>query len=147
MKIMLRPSLLALDCGNTSVKATLFGNVGGREPSGKKPLDIIDTAVWNAEDLEERLGEWNRNHRIPRVAVCSSGMPEGDIVTILRRLGIEKALVVGESTPVPVAVEYDRSRLGSDRLCAAVGCHGKHPVLVADVGTALTLDLVTRDAY
>ena len=53
------------------------------------------------------------------------------------------------STPVPIEVLYDRSRLGSDRLAAVVGAYaqtlGKRSCLVIDAGTAVTYEYLDAE--
>jgi type III pantothenate kinase len=61
----------------------------------------------------------------------------------------EGALVLDAATPIPLKNLYRTpATLGADRLAAAVGAHTIFPdddVLVVDFGTALTVDLVTRE--
>ena len=55
--------------------------------------------------------------------------------------------MVDERVAVPVQVAYDRSRLGSDRIAAAVGAYSLAPegvpLLVIDLGTAITFEYVS----
>lgn len=61
------------------------------------------------------------------------------------------ALVIdlGADTPIPIATNYDRQALGSDRLAAAVGAWGhiagENPCLVVDAGTAVTYEYLAKE--
>lgn len=60
-----------------------------------------------------------------------------------------KVIQLTHQTPVPVKLHYEtKESLGMDRLAAVVGAHSLYPghnCLVIDTGTAITLDLVTKD--
>ena len=59
-----------------------------------------------------------------------------------------KPLVVRAGIPMDVAVDYPKPKtIGADRLANAAGGVVKYgaPLIVADFGTALTFDIVTRD--
>ena len=61
--------------------------------------------------------------------------------------GIEPLLVVGQEIESPIAIDaelLEPSKVGTDRLCAAAGAYAKvnAACVVADFGTALTIDLV-----
>ena len=63
--------------------------------------------------------------------------------------GVSAALFIDARTPSPVRVDYPKkSSVGADRLADAAGAFDRYggPVLVADFGTALTVDAVTADA-
>lgn len=61
----------------------------------------------------------------------------------------KRFLRMDTTTPLPIGVSYaSRPTLGLDRVAAAVGGAGLYPaerLLVADAGTALTLDVVTPE--
>ena len=60
---------------------------------------------------------------------------------------LPSVVMVDEHTAVPLEVEYDRKRLGSDRLAAVVGAYSLAPrereLLIVDSGTAITFVRVT----
>ncbi len=113
---------LIIDIGNTRTKAAVFD----RER-------LVETG--SVETLMAR-------HHIERTIVASvrGGVPEGLP---------GRVLVFGADTPIPLANHYRTpATLGADRLAAAVEAHALYPaddVLVADIGTAITIDLVTRN--
>jgi type III pantothenate kinase len=64
-------------------------------------------------------------------------------------LGLEP-LVVSESISLPIELRVDRpSEVGTDRIANAVGGRTRRgaPVLVLDLGTATTIDVVGRDGH
>ena len=67
---------------------------------------------------------------------------------ILREAGVS-TLVLSAATPLPIGIDYRTPEtLGRDRIAAAVAVAEQYPAsncLVVDLGTALTLDLVTAD--
>jgi type III pantothenate kinase len=54
-------------------------------------------------------------------------------------------LVVGANTRTGLRFRYDRSQLGADRVCVAVGAHREYGgnLIVLDLGTAFTVNVVT----
>lgn len=90
------------------------------------------------------LGDCN----VQGVACCRVGHDSQDITGMVRRMTAVPFLELGPDTKVPLAVDYDRATLGNDRLAAVVGVAAKDAcVLLADVGTAMTLDLARGLRY
>ena len=127
---------LALDIGNTAVKAGCFEGPALREQAGG--LD--------AEAVRALVRRWQARH----VIVASVAGKAAISVAELR------ALVPGEvlefrpgTTAIPLRNAYATPHtLGADRLAGAVGAAGLRPgqdTLIVDAGTALKLDLVTAD--
>lgn len=62
-----------------------------------------------------------------------------------------KVIQLTHHTPVPVKLQYEtKESLGMDRLAAVVGAHTIHPgqnCLIIDTGTAITIDLVTKNGF
>lgn len=94
-----------------------------------------------AKGLVVKASEW-------RAIVASTRADSGSVVAMLRKWGMV-VLEFTPQTPVPLANAYRTPEtLGRDRLAAAVGAATLFPgrnVLVADFGTAVTIDLVTAD--
>lgn len=115
------------------VKVTRFV---GTEPVESERYDL----------LTEQIVEQAARH-----ADCAifSSVSEGD-AEALDLLGrhFRRVYHLNEQLPLPIAVDYDRARLGNDRIASAVGAHdtfaGRN-LLVVDAGTAITLDLVDAD--
>ncbi len=94
--------------------------------------------------LDELFAAW----RIDKAIVCSTRGDAAEAAELVRTF-VADCLVFTPDTPVPLRNAYRTPRtLGRDRLAAAVGaatlCPGRD-VLIADFGTALTVDLVTAD--
>lgn len=119
------------DIGNSFIKVCLFPPGGATAPCGQSPTveDAVEFFVSNGVDA---------------VAFCTTR----DLSDLERSL-CHKAgwWEFGWGCRLPIRVRYDRPELlGADRLAAAVGAWKAFPgetVLVADAGTALTLDLVS----
>ncbi len=126
---------LLIDIGNTLAKAAVVdGSTFVAEFSAEKLSDL---------PLESLALDFN----LSRSILCTTrGEAEQYSQYVRDRVG--HCLLLDASTPVPLRVEYDRSRLGSDRLAAAVGAaalYGGNDLLVVDFGTAITIDFISRE--
>ncbi len=124
---------LLLDVGNTRVKiASLEGNSIEMLYSGELSLQNVRTV---ADALDIDGGMW-----------CSTRGSNPELESYLSGIGVER---LTHETPVPLKNMYaSPSRLGMDRLAAAVGAwsmvpHDGTPILIVDAGTAITYDFVT----
>lgn len=126
-------TILTVDVGNTAVKATLFR---GEQPLRSESGVDYDTV---AEILEAV--------HVDGISYCCVGEDRTRIGERLAGSGYPFVALTAE-TPLPIGVDYDRNALGADRLAAAVGVYDEScPVLVADAGTALTIDLVAGGRF
>ena len=132
--------LAALDIGNSAFHLGLLeqGRVQCRQ---QLPVDQGDRL---ADWLEQEL---HRHGAPPAEAVICSVVPQWDqlAAAALRALGCRVVQVQGDS-PVGLANRYlQPCQLGPDRLVAALGAYrlAGGPVVVADVGTAITVDAVS----
>lgn len=133
-------ALLVLDIGNTNTSAGLYsrGAIRRHEPLGKVP----------AEDGRRRLRSFTRGARVTGVCLCSVVPKEDETWIALSRdlWGIEPFRVTA-AADLGIPLTYPKpASIGADRLAnavAAVAAHGA-PVIVADFGTALTFDIITR---
>lgn len=127
---------LTIDQGNSSVKFALWN---GTELLHEETHDTL-----RLSDLEEVVSRY-----APEKALCCSVTGNGDEIT--RQLcsrGVE-AHELSSRVPLPITIGYRTpDTLGPDRIAAAVGawsiCPGE-PLLVVDMGTAVTYDVVTAD--
>lgn len=133
---------LTIDCGNSSVKASLFDR--------EEPLRPLYTAV--ADTVAEAIAEATSgiSGECVRGAIYCSVADSGRIAAPKElRERFADLIVVGPETPVPIAIDYSsRSSLGVDRLAGAVGASVLLPgrrAIVVDAGSALTYDLVAAD--
>lgn len=130
--------LLALDIGNTASKLSVF--------SGES---LVDTMVCHGEMAAENAHAFISAHPgVAGVACCRTGADSEGLVALTQEMLNVPFLDLGAMTPVPLQVDYDRAVLGPDRLAAAVGvaAPGKAS-LIADIGTAVTIDLVRDNRY
>lgn len=127
---------LALDIGNTAVKAGAFDG----------PLLREMTAGLTAVQVRELVQRWQPQH----VVVASVAEAAVLVVEDLRDLVPGEILAFSPATTlVPLRNAYATPHsLGADRLAAAVGAAKLRPgrdTLIIDAGTALKFDLVTAD--
>lgn len=129
---------LTIDRGNTLTKFALWRD-GMMRPLTVSAVSRIDTAT-----LDGLL----RDMTVTNAIHCNVASNDDMVLEYLERRGIP-TLDMQPGTRVPLTVEYSTpSTLGADRLAAAVGARelaGEHhgDILVVDVGTAVTYDVVT----
>ncbi|WP_210514425.1 type III pantothenate kinase [Hymenobacter terricola] len=127
---------LALDIGNTAVKAGCFEGPALREMA----------AGLTAAEVRNVVRRWLPQHVIVASVAEDAALQAEEL----------RELVPGEiltfkpaATAIPLRNAYATPHtLGADRLAAAVGAAGLRPgqpTLVVDAGTALKFDLVTAD--
>ncbi|UCD29580.1 MAG: type III pantothenate kinase [Planctomycetota bacterium] len=134
--------LVLIDIGNTAVSLAVCEK-GERAPADHvppKPLDGILELLqqtWNELPVSQGRG-------VVISSVCPSALSQ--LRSECRRLDIEPLLVVGEELDLPMGVDLpEPEKVGTDRICAAAGAYIKvqSACVVADFGTALTIDLVS----
>lgn len=133
-------SVLTVDCGNSRVKASLFKGESLVASTAMDTLSAHETiALWNGEDAPAG-----------GILCCVGHTPKASEVESLSDALSGQFLVFNHSTPLPVGIRYDTPEtLGLDRIAGACGAASMYPgesVLVADAGTALTLDIVDGGA-
>jgi type III pantothenate kinase len=130
------PLNLALDIGNSAVKAGFFGESG--------LIKSFRFSSFNYQRLNALLARYH---------------PENAIVSTVRKENIpgedrfirhfRKVLVLSHQTPLPIKNLYETPEtLGLDRLAGVAGAHSlfpHNPVLVIDAGTAITYDLIDAE--
>lgn len=131
---------LAIDCGNTRLKATWMPDSEESSP---------EVRFFRAGEPEE-LMEWIENLKKSfEVSGALSVVGNLDARTIesLRRALRGNFLVLTPSVDLPIRLAYKTpSTLGLDRKATACGAAVRFPgesVLIADAGTALTLDYLS----
>ncbi|HEX5132021.1 MAG TPA: type III pantothenate kinase [Candidatus Krumholzibacteria bacterium] len=136
---------LCADIGNSAVKLALVhgGHVRWSATLAGSP---------RAEDIDATLRR-ARARMVPGTAAAMvSVRPALDarVAAALRRACGTAPLAVTHRTRLPIALAVRHpERLGTDRICAAVGALGmrRRGVIVVDVGTAITVDLVTGRTF
>lgn len=143
-------NLIAIDIGNSKIKTAFYLD------DEEKFLRTFAEGETLEKDLAETLIEaWDRvptvkDARIPvkdGVIVASSVRPAWTEMLdrlVAETLG-EKVLLIGREIPLPIETALDNPlEAGTDRLTAAAAAFAvvEGPVVVADFGTAVTVDLV-----
>jgi type III pantothenate kinase len=138
-----KPHLILMDVGNTNVAlATWFDDDRGE-------VERIPTASFDL--LMDRLASlWTSFPAAASraVVICSVSPPAlAKLRKACTEKGIEPLLVVGQDIDSPITIDTEMlepAKVGTDRLCAAAGAYAKVKAacVVADFGTALTIDLV-----
>lgn len=135
--------LLALDVGNTSITVGCFR---GRRLVGQGRMPTHPTA---SASYKGRIKRFLRSKRIePQAVIISSVVPKATaaLKKSLHSLKLPKPLVLGQNVKAPIINQYRiPSQVGQDRLVNAVAACELYggPAIVADFGTALTIDLVS----
>lgn len=134
---------LVIDRGNTTLKASVFKADGDCAHQCRiAPDDDI------AGRLRQIAAAWH-----PVASIYSSVVSESDApLALLKELTGREPIVFSHATPLPLAIGYTTPQtLGLDRIAAATGalslmdngtCSRCDFLLVADAGTALTIDVV-----
>jgi type III pantothenate kinase len=143
-------NLVAIDIGNSRIKVALYC-----EDEEKWLRAIPDN-----ESLEVTLRQTLREawDRIPLSKTAAEPVRDGVLVassvkpawtelleTLVREELNEKLLLVGRDIPLPIETSVDNPlEVGTDRLIAAAAAFAvvEDAVIVADFGTAVTIDLV-----
>jgi type III pantothenate kinase len=141
-------NLIAIDIGNTNINIGLF--LDGREKSiesipgdaAKKLAEVLKTA-W--DDIPVAKSSKAKKHA--GAIVVSSVKPIW--TELVRRLVKEtldeKILLIGKDIPFPMDLSVkEPDKVGTDRVLAAAAAYAvvEDAVVVADFGTAVTIDLV-----
>ena len=147
---MIAAMLLAVDIGNSTIKAAGFHASGSpawvsssstRRDATADDLEVILRGLLslNGGSLDDVAG-------IVAVSVVPD-LTEALGQIALRRLGSRPLLLATSvNLPLPIRVDHPHE-VGADRLVDAYAAHRLHgsPVVVADVGTAITVDAVGGD--
>ena len=136
-----RAHLVLMDIGNSSVSVATWSD---RARSGADHIatDPFDPVV---ELLENK---WRQLPRAPSRAVVVASVCPPALACLragCKARGISPLLVVGEDLDPPIGADLpEPEKVGKDRLCAAAAAFAqvKSVCVVADFGTALTIDLV-----
>jgi len=144
-------NIIAIDIGNTNIRIGLF--LDGEEQfirsiGGDSPETIAQCLVEAWEQVPVAVA--SRQAQRDGVIVISSVKPVWtQMVETLaeQRLG-EKCLVIGRDIPLPMSCWVDTpEKVGADRLVLASAAYDvvEAAVIVIDIGTAMTIDLVDQN--
>ncbi|MCD6169059.1 MAG: type III pantothenate kinase [Candidatus Latescibacteria bacterium] len=140
--------LLAVDIGNSSISTGLFSSEGTLLHHFCLPVDPGKTPEQYRDFLVERLKTNGIALRsIGQVAIASVvGKLSSTLQQVSRLLWRSDALVIGYQDIPELKICYGRPEtVGIDRLLAALAAYKSHgaPLIVIDVGTAVTIDVVS----
>lgn len=128
---------LTIDIGNSAAKFVLF--------DGDKPVCIKSNSKNSGIPLNELLQSYTIDHAIGS-CVSEYGL---HLQRSIRRLNCPFFWVTPE-TKLPIKITYRTPQtLGSDRVAAIIGAQYQNPVrdiLVIDLGTCITYDVITADS-
>ncbi|MEN6333193.1 MAG: type III pantothenate kinase [Phycisphaerales bacterium] len=141
-------NIIAIDIGNTNICVGLF--LDGKEDfirsiSGRSEAEVRQCLAdaWAKTPVLESSKERKRDG----IIVASSVKPAW--TDMVRKIAdedlAENIRVIGEDIPLPIATFLDEpSKVGTDRIVAAAAAFDvvEDAVVVADFGTAVTIDLV-----
>ncbi len=131
-------SFLALDLGNSSVKAALWD--GAWSEVARFPHDLADAETW-----ADRLAPFASAEAVGLASVVPAHT-EPLAHAVRQSLGVE-ARRVSADLALPFRMAYATPQtLGADRLAAAVAAHALaagRPVVALDAGTAITTEAVS----
>lgn len=130
--------VVTIDQGNSSAKVSVFR---GSECLCSRRFDVL-----TPEALAPVIDEFS-----PRGAIFSSvAGQDADSLEYLRSR-LPRLIVMDHDTPVPLRIDYLSPRtLGLDRVATAVAADALAPgerLIVADAGTALTIDVVDGGCF
>lgn len=136
--------LLAVDVGNTSTHFGIF-NKRRLVKDWRVPTREVQAASWNVKGLISYLAPCALH-----IIICSV-VPK-ELVALKKKLkktfGVSP-IILGEDIQVPLKNLYkDPEQVGQDRLVGAYAAYKKYgaPVIIVDFGTAITIDVVSKNA-
>jgi type III pantothenate kinase len=127
---------LVIDIGNSSVKTGCF-NRG----------EMVSSAV-EMDFTPQEAAEQIRRFHIRKCILSSVRDPDEPLMEFLRN-NVPFLIDLSHMTPVPFKILYHNPEgLGKDRIAAAAGAYAAYPgthALIVDMGTAITLDILTSN--
>lgn len=125
---------LVLDFGNTKIKAAVFSDSN----------EILEIFTWDNYS-EQTINEIKGKYLIDSVLLCSVVAVSNEVEDYLKS-NFSFYIRLDSSTKLPIKNNYSTPHtLGLDRIAAAVGANmlcPNTPLLVIDMGTAITYDFV-----
>ncbi len=126
---------LIIDIGNTSIKYAVFED-------GK--------CIWHCSANKNSLKEFQEaiSYNIDYVALSSVSTTGDELHKAIYNI-TSPTLIISTKTKLPFKIaEYIPDTLGADRIASVAGAHQKYPnqnVLVVDLGTCITYELLTKE--
>jgi len=147
-------NLIAIDIGNTKIKVAFFlddeekllKSVTGDDKDMTSQLTDVLAECWDRTPLVASAKEPTKNCI---VAACSVDPEMTEVVSELVAEELDaKMLLIGKDIPLPIETATDDAlKVGTDRLVSAAAAYAvvEDAVIVADFGTAVTIDLVDEN--
>jgi type III pantothenate kinase len=140
---------VAVDVGNTRVKFGLFDSA----TSGPLPLPSRTLDLLGLDGDLERLRDWLAPYQVADLGwwIASVNRPAATrLIDWLREAGLANRTRLLASFDLPLVTAVNRpDMVGIDRLLGCVGANvlraPDRPAVVVDLGTAITVDLVSHD--
>lgn len=135
--------MLLIDLGNSSLKAAMLqqGGLGPIERLAYAGADLVDVA-------ESLAAQRTAPAAVSLASVLPAVLTDMFRKTLARRWACPIRLVRTQSEAHGVRIAYaDANRLGVDRWLALIAAHREHQgdVVIADLGSALTVDVLRAD--
>ncbi len=136
--------LLLFDVGNSSIHVGVW--------SGGAIRAVTQVRHDQESQLSEVITQHWRGMTLSRQVMACSVVPSQlvRLKTLVSDLTGEPLLVVGNELPVPISNRVEKPEtVGMDRLCCAAAAYGieQAACVIADVGTAVTVDCVSSEGY
>ncbi len=151
MTASVSPPMIAVDIGNSRTKLGLFeATPRGVWPQPIRTLEIASAAeTIAAEQIDSWLHDLAQSPAIWRIVSVNRAMSAALMTLIARRWPAHQSqLLTFADLPLRVALPQP-GQVGMDRLAAAVAANflraARRPAVVVDVGTAMTVDLISAD--
>ena len=134
--------LLLVNIGNSRISVARFLD-GQRSAAEHLDCSTLDATLQRIAALWRELP----TDRQRAMVVCSVNPPVLEqLKSLCQETNIAPVLVVGENIDLPIGADLpEPNKVGADRMCSAAAAYAKleKACVVADFGTALTVDLVS----
>jgi len=142
--VLAPPTVLAIKIGNTTTTAGLVRD------QQVEPVIAIQTRQIDA--IKPQLAElWNQVEDPDRARVVIGSVVAGcvePLCQIVKEATGRDAFVIRRDIPLPMELDVENpDAVGVDRVCGAAAAYHRlhHACVVADIGTAMTLNVVSDD--
>ena len=146
---MVKLPVIAVDVGNARVKLGIFPSEAG----DRFPEPVATLALDGRRPVWDRIGPWLKESSQPQVAwwIASVNRPATTrLLDWIRDRRPADPITLLAADDLPLVVELKRpDMVGVDRLLDTVAAnhlrHSDRPAVVVDVGTAITVDLISAE--
>ena len=132
---------LIIDIGNSTSKLAIID---------RSASFIVKKGKYETHVSPELVRAFTQDYRIEQAILCSVRDVSPELVDFLEK-SFPVFILFSHDTPIPLRNDYTTpATLGLDRLAAAIGataCYAGRHFLIADFGSAITVDLVSDRAF